>query len=342
MAENSHQHDANASDSTHAELEALARRSLPLEVVRLSEAAAAAAARYIGRGDEQAPDEAAGRAMHAILRDLPIDGRIVVGEGEEGAVKRLYVNERVGTGKGPHLEVALDPLEGENITAKGGTHALSVVAMAESGGFLHVPDIYMDKIAVGAGLPEGVIDLDAAPEDNLRNVAEARGVPVEDLMVCILDRPRHEDLIGRVLEAGARVTLISDGDVSSIIAAALPGSGVDMYMGLGGAPQGVLAAAALACMGGQMQGRLVVRSESDRTAARRAGIDDFHRKYDLAEMASGNIVLAATGVTDGNVLRGVKARRGGAVTHSLLVSSQTGAVRFVETHHRIASPQLGA
>ncbi len=319
------------------ERDALALRSLPMDAVRLSEAAAVAAARYVGRGDEQAPDEAAKRAMHAILRDLPIDGRVVVGEGEEGAVEELYVGERVGTGRGPNLEIALDPLEGENITAKGGTHALSVVAMAEHGGFLHVPDIYMDKIAVGGGLPQGVVDLDAAPEDNLRNVADAMRIPIEDLMVCILDRPRHEELIGRVLEAGARVTLISDGDVSSIIATALPRTGVDMYMGIGGAPQGVLAAAALACMGGQMQGRLVVRAEDERVAARRAGIDDFHRKYELAEMASGNILLAATGVTDGNVLRGVKHRRGVPMTQSLLLASESGAVRFVETLHRIGS-----
>ncbi|MFQ5776009.1 MAG: fructose-bisphosphatase class II family protein, partial [Kiloniellaceae bacterium] len=242
------------------------------------------------------------------------------------------IGEKVGSG-GPPIDIALDPLEGTTITAKGGHNALAVIAMAEQGGCLNAPDTYMNKIAVGGGLPDDVVDLDEDPAVNLKNLAKAREVDVSDLVVCILDRPRHNELIAKVREAGARIMLIGDGDVSGVIATSRPDSGVDIYMGVGGAPEGVLAAAALRCIGGQFQGRLVFRNDDERARARRCGITDFDRKYTLHELAGGDVMFAATGVTDGTMLRGVRRYHGGATTHSMVMRSKSGTVRIVEAHH---------
>jgi fructose-1,6-bisphosphatase II / sedoheptulose-1,7-bisphosphatase len=307
-------------------------RNLALEVVRVTEAAALSASRLMGRGDEKAADQAAVDAMRRALNGLSIEGTVVIGEGERDEAPMLYIGEKVGSG-GPRLDIALDPLEGTTITAKGGNNALAVVALAEQGGFLNAPDVYMDKIAVGAGLPEGVIDLDEKPEQNLRNLAKAKKVEVADIVACILDRPRHAELIARVRSAGARIMLISDGDVSGVIATSRPDSGVDIYMGSGGAPEGVLAAAALRCIGGQMQGRLLFRNDDERGRAARCGIADLNRKYAMLEMAKGDVMFAATGVTDGTMLRGVRRFRGGAATHSMVMRSKTGTVRIIEAHH---------
>ena len=307
-------------------------RNLALEAVRVTEATALAASRFMGRGDERAADQAAVDAMRRALNSLSIDGTVVIGEGERDEAPMLYIGEKVGAG-GPPTDIALDPLEGTTITAKGGTNALAVIAMAEAGGFLNAPDVYMDKIAVGAGLPDGVIDLDAAPEENLKRLAAAKQVDVADLVACILDRPRHVDLIARVRAAGARIMLISDGDVSGVISTAQRESGVDIYMGTGGAPEGVLAAAALRCIGGQMQGRLLFRNDDERTRARRCGVEDLDRMYRLDDLAKGDVMFAATGVTDGTMLRGVRRFHGGATTHSTVMRSKSGTVRVIEARH---------
>jgi fructose-1,6-bisphosphatase II / sedoheptulose-1,7-bisphosphatase len=307
-------------------------RNLALEVVRVTEAAALAASRLMGRGDEKAADQAAVDAMRRALNGLAIDGTVVIGEGERDEAPMLYIGEKVGSG-GPKVDIALDPLEGTTITAKGGHNALAVVAMAEEGGFLNAPDVYMDKIAVGGGLPDNVVDLDAEPEENLKNLAKARKVDVSDIVACILDRPRHAELIARVRSAGARIMLISDGDVSGVIATSEPDSGVDIYMGSGGAPEGVLAAAALRCIGGQMQGRLLFRNDDERGRAKRCGIADFNRKYGLLDLAHGEVMFAATGVTDGAMLRGVRRGQRGGMTHSMVMRSKTGTVRLIEAHH---------
>lgn len=308
-------------------------RNLALEAVRVTEAAALSASRLMGRGDEKAADQAAVDAMRRALNDLAIEGTVVIGEGERDEAPMLYIGEKVGTGLGPKIDIALDPLEGTTITAKGGQNALAVIAMAESGGFLNAPDVYMDKIAVGGGLPDGVVDIDAEPLENLKSLAAAKKVEIGDLVVCILDRPRHADLISKVRTAGARIMLISDGDVSGVIATAQPHSGVDLYVGSGGAPEGVLAAAALRCIGGQMQGRLLFRNDDERGRAVRLGITDFNRKYSMLDLAKGDVMFAATGVTDGAMLRGVRRFAGGATTHSLIMRSTTGTVRYVEAHH---------
>lgn len=308
-------------------------RNLALEVVRVTELAALAAARLMGRGDEKAADQAAVTAMRAGLNSLTIDGTVVIGEGERDEAPMLYIGEKVGRG-GPKVDIALDPLEGTTITAKGGPNALAVIALGEEGGFLHAPDVYMDKIAVGGDLPEDVVDLDASPEENLRELAKAKKMEVGDLVVCILDRPRHQELIAKVRAAGARIMLIGDGDVSAAIATSLPDSGVDIYMGSGGAPEGVLAAAAFCAIGGQFQGRLLFRNEDERARARKAGITDFDRKYKLEDLARGeDVMFACTGVTDGSMLRGVRRFPGGARTHSLVMRSRSGTVRKVETEH---------
>jgi fructose-1,6-bisphosphatase II / sedoheptulose-1,7-bisphosphatase len=307
-------------------------RNLALEAVRVTEAAALAASRLMGRGDEKAADQAAVDAMRRALNSLSIDGTVVIGEGERDEAPMLYIGEKVGTG-GPRIDIALDPLEGTTITAKGGYNALAVVAMANEGGFLNAPDVYMDKIAVGGGLPEGVVDLDATPEENLRNLARAKRVDVSDIVVCILDRPRHAELIARVRAAGARIMLIPDGDVSGVIATSRRESGIDMYLGSGGAPEGVLAAAALRCIGGQMQGRLIFRNDDERLRAQRCGITDFDRKYDLLDLARGEVMFAATGVTDGTMLRGVRRFHAGATTHSMVMRSKSGTVRVIEAQH---------
>jgi fructose-1,6-bisphosphatase II / sedoheptulose-1,7-bisphosphatase len=308
-------------------------RNLALEAVRVTEAAALAASRLMGRGDEKAADQAAVDAMRTALNSLAIDGTVVIGEGERDEAPMLYIGERVGTGEGPKTDIALDPLEGTTITAKGGTNALAVIAMAEQGGFLNAPDVYLDKIAVGADLPPGVVDLDVEPEANLRELAKAKKLDVQDIVVCILDRPRHAELIARVRASGARIMLISDGDVSGVIATSKPESGIDIYMGSGGAPEGVLAAAALRCIGGQIQGRLIFRNDEERTRASRLGITDFDRKYDLDALASGDVMFAATGVTPGTMLNGVRRFAGGATTHSMVMRSRSGTVRVIEATH---------
>ena len=307
-------------------------RNLALEAVRVTEAAALSASRLMGRGDEKAADQAAVDAMRTALNGLSIEGTVVIGEGERDEAPMLFIGERVGKGDGPKIDIALDPLEGTTITAKGGSNALAVIAMAEQGGFLNAPDVYMEKIAIGAGLGE-VVDLDESPAANLKSLARAKHADLSDLVVCILDRPRHAELIAKVREAGARIMLISDGDVSGVIATSRPESGIDMYMGSGGAPEGVLAAAALRCIGGHMQGRLVFRNDDERGRARRLGIKDFNRKYGLLDLAKGDVMFAATGVTNGTMLQGVRRVPGGAVTHSMVMRSKSGTVRVIEAQH---------
>lgn len=308
-------------------------RNLALEVVRVTEAAALAASLQMGRGDERMADQVAVDAMRNALNSLDIAGTVVIGEGERDEAPMLFIGEEVGTGDGPKIDIALDPLEGTTITAKGLTNSLAVIAMAEHDGFLNSPDVYMDKIAVGGGLPEGVVDIDKEPAENLANLAKAKGVDVEDVVVCILDRPRHQELIKKVRDAGARIMLITDGDVSGVMATSEEASGVDIYLGSGGAPEGVLAAAALRCIGGQMQGRLIFRNDDERGRAERCGITDFDRKYDLLDLAGGDVMFAATGVTNGTMLNGVRRFSGGAKTHSLVMRSKTGTVRYVEAEH---------
>lgn len=309
-------------------------RNLALETVRVTEAAALSASLLMGRGDEKAADQAAVDAMRQALNSLNIQGEVVIGEGERDEAPMLYIGEKVGTGEGPKVDIALDPLEGTTITAKGGPNALAVIAMAEAGNFLNAPDVYMDKIAVGPGLPAGIVDIDNTPEENLKALASHKKCDVSDLVACILDRPRHKDLMARVRESGARIMLIDDGDVSGVIATAEPESGVDIYIGSGGAPEGVLAAAALRCIGGQMQSRLLFRNEDEKARARKWGIEDLDKKYSMLDMAKGNVMFAATGVTSGAMLRGVRRFAGGAVTHSLVMRSKSGTVRYVEAHHR--------
>ena len=295
---------------------------------------AALSAKYlVGKKDKVSADKAAVDAMRSELNKIDIKGEIVIGEGELDEAPMLFIGEEVGTGDGPKIDIALDPLEGTTITAKGLTNSLAVIAMAEHDGFLNSPDVYMDKIAVGGGLPEGVVDIDKEPAENLANLAKAKGVDVEDVVVCILDRPRHQDLIKTVRDAGARIMLITDGDVSGVMATSEEASGVDIYLGSGGAPEGVLAAAALRCIGGQMQGRLIFRNDDERGRAERCGITDFDRKYDLLDLAGGDVMFAATGVTNGTMLNGVRRFSGGAKTHSLVMRSKTGTVRYVEAEH---------
>ena len=307
-------------------------RNLALEAVRVTEAAALAASKLMGRGDEKAADQAAVDAMRRALNALDIEGTVVIGEGERDEAPMLYIGEEVGRG-GPKIDIALDPLEGTTITAKGGQNALAVIAMASHGGFLNAPDVYMDKIAVGGGLPNGIVDIDNPIEKNIKNLADAKNVTPADIVVCILDRPRHKEVISGVRQSGERIMLISDGDVSGVIATAQPDAGVDLYLGSGGAPEGVLAAAALRCIGGQMQGRLMFRNDDEISRARRWGIEDLEKKYSLFELAKGDVMFAATGVTGGTMLKGVKRFPGGADTHSIIMRSSTGTVRTIEAHH---------
>ncbi len=310
-------------------------RNLALEAVRVTEAAALSASRLMGRGDEIAADQAAVDAMRNALNSLEIDGTVVIGEGERDEAPMLFIGEKVGKG-GPKIDIALDPLEGTTITAKGGNNALAVIAMAEEGGFLNAPDVYMDKIAIGTGLPHDLVDLDETPAGNLKALSKALKKDLSDLLVCILDRPRHEELITAVRAAGARIMLISDGDISGVIATSEPNSGVDIYIGSGGAPEGVLAAAALRCIGGFIQGRLLFRNDDERLRAARWNIEDLDRKYDLLDLASGNVMFAATGVTDGAMVGGVRRFANGAITHSIIMRSKTGTVRRIETEHNFA------
>jgi fructose-1,6-bisphosphatase II / sedoheptulose-1,7-bisphosphatase len=313
-------------------LEDIQDRNLALELVRVTEAAALAAARWIGRGKKNEADGAAVEAMRKAFDTVAIDGMVVIGEGEMDEAPMLYIGETLGCG-GPAMDIAVDPLEGTTITAKGAANAITTVAMAERGNFLHAPDVYMDKIAVGGGLPAGVVTLNASVATNLKNLALAKKLDVSQLMVCMLDRPRHEEIIARCREAGARIILIGDGDVAGVIAVSQAETGVDMYLGSGGAPEGVLSAAALRCVGGQMQGRLLFEDEAQAARARGMGITDPGRIYDITEMAKGDVMFAATGVTAGQMLRGVKREGQGAVTHSIVMRSKSGTVRYVEAHH---------
>ncbi len=309
-------------------------RNLALEVVRVTEAAALAASRLVGRGDKDGADQAAVDAMRSALNSLNIQGRIVIGEGERDEAPMLYIGEEVGTGTGPRIDIALDPLEGTDITANGGPNALAVIAMTDAGGFLNAPDVYMQKIAVGPSVDPSVLDLEAPIAEVLKKLAKVKGGQVEELMVCILDRPRHADLIHDVRSAGARITLIGDGDVSAVIATADPETGIDLYVGSGGAPEGVLAAAALQCIGGAMLGRLIFRNNDEIARAERWGISDLNKIYKTADLAKGdNVMFAATGVTDGSMLRGVRRYVGGAKTSSLVMRSKSGTVRRIEATH---------
>jgi len=315
-------------------------RNLALEVVRVTEAAALSASKWMGRGDEKAADQAAVDSMRIALNGMDIEGTVVIGEGERDEAPMLYIGEKVGTGKGPKIDIALDPLEGTTICATGGPNALAVIAMAVDGGFLNAPDVYMDKIAIGPGLEKDIINLDNTPLSNLQNLAKAKKVDIADLVVCILDRPRHEELIHNTREAGARIMLISDGDVAGIIATASKETGVDMYVGSGGAPEGVLAASALRCIGGQMWGRLTFRNDDERGRATRLGISDFNKIYTMNELAHGEVMFAATGVTDGSMLRGVRRWSSGASTQSIIMRSKTGTVRIISAEHNFSKKSL--
>jgi len=304
-------------------------RGLVMEAVRVTEAAAVAAWRLAGRGDEKAADQAAVDAMRNALNELPIDGLIVIGEGERDEAPMLYIGEKVGRGAGPRIDIALDPLEGTTLTAKAMANALAVMAWAPAGSMLNAPDTYMDKIACGPGYPEGVIDLDRGAGENAAALAKAKGVHPHDITVCVLDRPRHADIIGSLREVGARVHLITDGDVAGVINTADPETGIDLYVGQGGAPEGVLACAALKCVGGQFQGRLVFRNADERARADRLGLTDLDKKYSLHELVRADAIFAATGVTKGALLDGVKVSGGFVSTHSLVMNSSTGTVREI-------------
>jgi fructose-1,6-bisphosphatase II / sedoheptulose-1,7-bisphosphatase len=287
-----------------------------------------------GRGDEKAADAAAVDAMRSAFNGLHMRGRVVIGEGERDEAPMLYIGEEVGDGKGPEIDIALDPLEGTTITAKGGNNALAVVAMTDRGGFLNAPDVYMDKIAVGPGIDPSILDLDAPLEDVLAKLAREKDAKIEELTVCVLDRPRHDHLIQAARAAGARINLIQDGDVSAVIATTDPDTGIDLYVGQGGAPEGVLAAAALQCTGGSMLGRLVFRNDDERARADRWGVTDLNKIYKTSDLAKGdNVMFAATGVTDGSMLRGVRRFAGGAKTSSLVMRSKSGTMRYIEATH---------
>ena len=312
-------------------------RVLVLEMVRVTEAAAIAASLLIGRGDEKAADAAAVEAMRAALNELPMDGTVVIGEGERDEAPMLFIGEKVGSAPdgGPRIDIALDPLEGTTITAKAGPNALAVLAIAEQGGLLNAPDVYMDKIAVGPGYAEGVVSLERSVTENVTSLAAAKGVAPGDIMACVLDRPRHAAIIAELRALGCGIMLIPDGDVAGVIATTNPDTGIDIYIGSGGAPEGVLAAAALRCVGGQIQGRLLFRNDDERGRARRWGIEDLDRIYTLRDMASGDCIFAATGVTDGSLLGGVKRRRDGTVeTDSIVMRASSGTVRRVKGEHR--------
>lgn len=311
-------------------------RVFSIEIARVTEAAAIAAARLRGRGDEKAADQAAVDAMRKALGELTIRGRVVIGEGERDEAPMLYIGEEVGSGEGPQIDIAVDPLEGTTICAKAMPNALAVMAISGRGGLLHSPDIYMKKIAIGPGYPAGTVDLDATATENLNALAKAKGVPVREITACILDRPRHAELIEATRATGAAVQLIPDGDIAGVIWTTDPGeTGIDIYMGIGGSPEGVLAAAALRCIGGQMQGRLVATKSDDRMRAEALGIEDFDRKYDLGDMASDDVLFSATGVTDGSLLDGVHFRGDFAETETIVMRARTGTVRRIKTTFRM-------
>jgi fructose-1,6-bisphosphatase II / sedoheptulose-1,7-bisphosphatase len=306
------------------------------DIVRVTEAAAVAAAKLRGRGDEAAADEAAALAMYRELMQLPFAGTVVVGEGEEGEIPHLYIGETIGARSADApVELAVDPVEGSTLCAKALPNALAVIAIAEPGSFLKVPDIYMDKIAIGPGFEDGLVDLDVSPKENLERLAKAKGVKLSEITACILDRPRHGKLIEAVRKAGAAIRLIGDGDIAGVIHTTEPqDTGIDIYMGVGGAPEGVLAAAALCCIGGQMQGRLMAANEEQRERAAAVGIKDFDRKYSIADMVSGDVKFAATGITDGSLLEGVRFTNGMISTHTVTMRSQPRTTRWIHTEHR--------
>jgi fructose-1,6-bisphosphatase II / sedoheptulose-1,7-bisphosphatase len=311
-------------------------RMLSLGLARVSEAAAHASARLIGRGDEKAADQAAVTAMRNQLNMLDIRGVVVIGEGERDEAPMLYIGEEVGTGEGPAVDIALDPLEGTTLTAKDMPNALTVIAMAPRGTLLHAPDVYMDKLAIGPGYPEGIVSLEMSPAERVLALAGARGVSAQDITCCVLERPRHEDLIAEIRSTGASIRLITDGDVAGVIHCAEADiTGIDMYMGAGGAPEGVLAAAALKCMGGQMWGRLMFRNDDERARAAKAGITDLNRIYARDEMVRNDVIFAATGVTDGSIVRGIKREPGHITTETLLMRSKTGSVRRMIYRNRV-------
>jgi len=310
-------------------------RVLTIEIVRVTERAAVAAARLRGRGNEKAADQAAVDAMRRELNNLPIDGTVVIGEGERDEAPMLFIGEKVGSEHGPKVDIAVDPLEGTTLCAKNMQGAIAVMAMAEGGTLLNAPDVYMEKIAIGPGYAKGVVDLDATPEENIRALAKAKGVKPEEITVLVLDRPRHSGLITAARKTGAAVRLITDGDVAGVIHTAdSANTGIDIYIGIGGAPEGVLAAAALRCIGGQMQGRLVLDTDEKKKRAASMGIKDPKKKYDMHDMVRGDCLVSATGVTDGSFLRGVRFEKDRIYTHTVVMRSATGTVRWIDAEHR--------
>jgi len=303
-------------------------RMLSLGLARVSEAAALASAKLVGRGDEKAADQAAVDAMRRQLNMLEIRGRVVIGEGERDEAPMLYIGEEVGTGTGPEVDIALDPLEGTTLTAKDFPNALIVIAMAPRGSMLHAPDVYMDKLAIGPGFAPDTVTMDMSPSERVRALAKAKGCDPSDITVCVLERPRHEDMIADIRSTGAAIRLIMDGDVAGVIHCAESAmTGIDMYMGSGGAPEGVLAASALKCMGGQIYGKLLFRNEDEIARARRAGIEDLDKIYTRDEMVTGDVIFAATGVTDGSIVQGIRTEPGWVTTETLLMRSKTGSLR---------------
>ena len=309
-------------------------RNLALEAVRVTEAAAIAAAKLIGRGDEKAADAAAVEAMRAAFNELDFDGTVVIGEGERDEAPMLYIGEKVGRGTGPKIDIALDPLEGTTICATGGPNSLAVLAIAEEGCLLNAPDVYMDKLAIGPGYPKGLVSLDQSPTERVEAFAKAKGVAPSEITVLVLDRPRHEKMIAELRALGTGIYLIPDGDVAGVISVTNPDTTIDMYMGSGGAPEGVLAAAALACVGGQFQGRLLFRNDDERVRAAKWGVTDLNRIYELEDLVKGDAIFAATGVTAGSLLDGVKRRRDGVLTtESVVMRASSGTIRWVKGEH---------
>lgn len=311
-------------------------RVLVLEMVRVTEAAAIAASKWIGRGDNDSADDAAVEAMRTELNQLPMDGTVVIGEGERDEAPMLYIGEKVGSAQdgGPKIDIALDPLEGTSITAKAGPNALAVLAIAEQGGLLNAPDVYMEKLAIGPGYDPDLVSLNRSTTDNVRALARAKGVEPGEIIACVLDRPRHEKIIAELRSLGCGIKLIPDGDVAGVIAVTEPETGIDIYIGSGGAPEGVLAAAALRCVGGQIQGRLLFRNDDEIGRARRWGIEDLDRIYRLEDMATGDCIFAATGVTDGSLLKGVHRRKHCITTETIVMRASSGTIRRVRAEHR--------
>jgi len=313
-------------------------RNLAIELVRVSEFAALAASKHIGRGDEKAADQAAVDAMRKCLNSLTISGTVVIGEGERDEAPMLYIGENVGAG-GPKVDIALDPLEGTTITAKGGENAMAVIALAQEGGFLNAPDVYMKKISTNTN-NEKVVSLDQDLKSNIKDLAKFKKINIEDLVICILDRERHKDEIEIIRSTGARIKMIDDGDVSAVISSVLISSSIDMYYGIGGAPEGVLAAAALQCIGGNLEGQLLFNNEDEIKRAQKIGIKDHNKIYQLNDLATGDIVFSATGVTDGTMLKGIKITKNSAETHSIVMRSKTGTIRHINGEHNFDIKQL--